>query len=188
MILKQYGITYKRLNTEHLEMLREWRNNPEITQFMQKRAHITPEMQLRWFASINNNNNYYFIIQAEGKDIGLINCKNISHKAKNAEIGIFISDASFKKSKVFLYASMTILNFSFNFLKLKEIFAKVIDSNEAFLKIIHKLNFEFADSKGEDVKSQIFSLSKDNYLLLFEKYALINKLLTFEEMNLEIIF
>ena len=187
MILKQYGITYKQLSADYLEMLRGWRNAPEVTQFMQIRAFITPEMQLKWFNSINNACNYYFIINAEGKDVGLVHCKNINQNEKNGEIGIFISDIQFKKSKVFLYASMTILNFSFNCLNLEKVNAKVIDSNESFLKIINKLNFELTNNKEEDIKSQIFSLSKENYMLLFEKYSLINKLLSFEDMNLEII-
>ena len=73
MKISKYGIDLVRLTEEDIEMLRQWRNSPQIQQFMEYREEITAEMQKKWFDSINNVNNFYFIIHFEGQKIGLIN-------------------------------------------------------------------------------------------------------------------
>ena len=77
MIIKKFGITFKRLEKNDIELLRQWRNAPSISQYMEYREHITPEMQEEWFESVNNNNNLYFIIEYKGKKIGPTNGKDI---------------------------------------------------------------------------------------------------------------
>lgn len=55
MIISKYNIRYIRLQEEDIELVRKWRNHPSITKYMVYREEITPEMQKKWFASINNN-------------------------------------------------------------------------------------------------------------------------------------
>ena len=60
MIVRKYGITLRRLALEDIELVRQKRNSQEIRQVMHFKDEITPEMQLKWFESINNFENYYF--------------------------------------------------------------------------------------------------------------------------------
>ena len=85
MILEGYGVKLYRLTEEKIELLRRWRNDPKIQQYMGYREHITSEMQKAWFERINNDNNYYFIIEYEGKEIGCINIKDIDYVKKTCE-------------------------------------------------------------------------------------------------------
>ncbi|MDD3878188.1 MAG: GNAT family N-acetyltransferase [Bacteroidales bacterium] len=180
MVLKQYGIIYKRVKSENLEMLRQWRNHPDIVRFMIKRDYITEEMQEAWFKSINNNKNYYFIISLEGFDIGLIHCKDIDFDNKTGETGIFIFDKAYTKTKVFLYASMSIINFAFYHLRLDKLYINVVKENLHFLKIINNLNF-IEDISYTGCIEKRFYLMKEAYEKLFEKHANIKKMLNLEK-------
>lgn len=109
MIAEQYGLKYKRVTLEDIELIRHWRNQSFIRETMQFQEYITPEMQLKWFNNINNKNNYYFIIEVDNKKIGLINCKNAHPITREAEGGIFIWDISYWNTPVPAFASLTML-------------------------------------------------------------------------------
>jgi len=66
MVLSNYDITLVRLTYDQLELVRNWRNDPKISQYMEFRDYITPEMQIKWFNKVNNRNNYYFVIEYRG--------------------------------------------------------------------------------------------------------------------------
>lgn len=88
----KYGITLRRITENDIELVRQWRNHPDIMNTMQFREHITPEMQKKWFGSINNFNNFYYIIHYKNEKIGLINNKNVNWAERTSEAGIFIWD------------------------------------------------------------------------------------------------
>lgn len=67
MIVKQYGVTYKRVQESDIELIRYWRNRDFIRNTMQFQEYITPFMQKEWFKKINNPFNYYFIVEYEEK-------------------------------------------------------------------------------------------------------------------------
>lgn len=92
LVLEGYGVKLKRLTHDKIELLRQWRNDPKIQQYMIYRETITPEMQEKWFQKINNDHNFYFIIEYEGKEIGCVNIKDVDYEKKCGEPGIFIYD------------------------------------------------------------------------------------------------
>ena len=81
MKISNYDVSLELLTENKIEMVRQWRNDPKIQQYMEYRETITPEMQKKWFDKLNNGkDNFYFIIQYKGEDIGLINVKDIAYK------------------------------------------------------------------------------------------------------------
>ena len=45
LVIEGYGVKLKRLTHDKIELLRQWRNDPKIQQYMIYREEITPEMQ-----------------------------------------------------------------------------------------------------------------------------------------------
>ena len=113
MQLKKYDVVLTRLTHDKIEMVRNWRNHPKIAKFMEYKEYITPEMQETWFNKINNEHNYYFIIEFEGKEIGLINMRNIDYEKGQGEGGIFIFDDEYLNSDVSFRASLCQADFCF---------------------------------------------------------------------------
>ena len=71
MILDFSGIRLRQIELEDIELLRVWRNDHKIGQFMFFREHITKEMQLACYKSLTFND-FYFIIEYQDKTLGLI--------------------------------------------------------------------------------------------------------------------
>jgi RimJ/RimL family protein N-acetyltransferase len=164
MIVRQYGVTYHRLRPEHLEMLRYWRNQEYIRNTMQFKDYITPAMQLKWFDKINNKYNYYFIIEHEGKKIGLINCKDTEPDSRVAEGGIFIWEKDYWGTPIPAFASLTLLQAVFEIFKTGEAsVATVACDNKRALEFNSMLGYEIKDKTPDGNYYKLY-LSKEKYM------------------------
>ena len=164
MEISGYGVTLRRLTEDKIEMVRNWRNDPKIQQYMEFRDYITPEMQKKWFESIDNDNNFYFIIIYEGKEIGLINIKNVDYDKMDGEPGIFIYEDEYLNTDVPMRASFCLGDFVWNTLKLKSEYIHVLKSNERAIK--NNLFFGFKLLPGQDgVENQKYVLTLETVML-----------------------
>jgi UDP-4-amino-4,6-dideoxy-N-acetyl-beta-L-altrosamine N-acetyltransferase len=129
MRISKYGVSLIRLTEEDLELVRHWRNADEIKKYMNFQEYITPEMQKKWFDSINNPENFYYIIEYKGDKIGLINDKNINWKEKTAEGGLFIWDKRYVNSVVPIMISFLVLEIAYFLLGWNKTYIKVRKDN-----------------------------------------------------------
>lgn len=145
MIVEQYGVTYTRVREEHIELIRYWRNQPFIRDTMQFREYITPEMQKAWFDKINNKYNYYFIIEVDGKKIGLINCKDTEPNTRIAEGGIFLWDKEYWGTPIPGFAALTMLECVFEIFRSGDAsVVTVAKSNARALSFNKRLGYEIS--------------------------------------------
>lgn len=163
MIVKQYGVTYHRVLPKDLETLRYWRNQAFIRETMQFKEYITPFMQQKWFEKINNPYNYYFIIEYQGKKIGLINCKDTDKDTRLAEGGIFIWDTDYWGTSIPVFASLTMLEAVF------EVF-KSGDASVATVSVDNKKALDFNLMLGYEIKETSSDGKWYKLLLTKERY------------------
>ena len=104
MIISKGNIVFRKLIHDDIELVRNHRNSSDVSQFMEYREQITPEMQEKWFKSISNNNNLFFVIEYKGEKIGLINGRDIDWEKHSMETGIFIWDKKFLNTHIPLLA------------------------------------------------------------------------------------
>lgn len=161
MILEGYGVKLHRLTEEKIELLRRWRNDPKIQQYMGYREHITSDMQKAWFKRINNDNNYYFIIEYEGKEIGCINIKDIDYDKKTGEPGIFIWDDEYLNTDVPIRASFCQDDFIWNILKLDSLHIHVLKSNERAVNLNLFWGYRLLPNQDE-LELQEYVLTRDD--------------------------
>lgn len=187
MIIKQFGITLKRLTLEDIELVRTWRNDSEIKKSMNFREHISKDMQLKWFHSINNKFNYYFLIYYKGVAIGVINAKNVDEQQKIGEGGIFIWDTREEFSLAPVYASLTMLNTVF---KRMDFFEKSIiqvrRENEKAIYYNTVLGYKENPELSTD-EVLFFELTKERFYQYTERLNKITQKLTndFEEPRMQ---
>lgn len=162
MIYRQFGIELVRLEKENIEMLRHWRNAPEIVKNMEFQAYITSSMQEEWFEKINNIQHFYFLIKKDNEWLGLIHLSNIDYHKKIADAGIFISNQSYINTSIPAHSSFALLNFAFGDLGLKSVYIKVNKNNTKALKYNQHLGFLYTE---ESINSDfiIMKLSHRNY-------------------------
>lgn len=160
LVLSNYGVTLRRLTHNKIEMLRQWRNDPKIQQYMFYREYITPEMQERWFVNLDKEHNYYFIIEYEGKEIGLINVKNIDFEKSNGESGVFIYDDSYLSTDVAYRAHLVMFDFIYEVLGLDYTYSHMLDDNSRAIRFA-----QFMGSKADiQIDNNTYVLYADDYL------------------------
>lgn len=172
-VLEDYDVKLVRLTEDKIEKVRLWRNTPQIAQYMEFREEITPEMQSKWFDSINNDNNLYYIIDFKGEEIGLINIKDIDNSTKSGESGVFIYSDKYLNSDISYRAHLCLFDYYFLDLCYNELHAHILESNRRASRLSEYLGYKQLDPTS-------FSLLRENYLMnknrlrFIKKYRIIN--------------
>lgn len=160
--ITKYGVSLKRLTHDKIELVRRWRNDPKISQYMEYRDEITPEMQERWFDKINNKFNYYFLIEVDGKEIGLINVRDIDYELRIGEPGIFIWDDEYLNSTISFNAALNLTDFCFENLGLKELVIHVLKDNRRAIQFNKAYGYTLSPNQ-ETVYNQEYRMDYETY-------------------------
>jgi UDP-4-amino-4,6-dideoxy-N-acetyl-beta-L-altrosamine N-acetyltransferase len=154
------GITLKKINENDLELIRNWRNSDFVKQFMIYKENITPEMQKKWYESVNNEFNYYFIILSQDSAVGLANLKDIDYKSNTAEWGVFLNSAKYLNGIIGIQSTISLLEFAFNELELQVVRSSILLANESAIKFNKQLGVNVIDGGNGLVKGE---LTKNNF-------------------------
>jgi UDP-4-amino-4,6-dideoxy-N-acetyl-beta-L-altrosamine N-acetyltransferase len=169
MMIRKYGLTLHRLSQKHLELVRVQRNNESIRRHMFYQDHITPEMQQKWFNTINNYKNYYFVIEYKGELVGLINGKNVDYEKKTTEGGLFIWDEKYWTSLVPVVASIIMADLTFSLVGIEQTFAEVQSKNIRAVNYNLQLGYQLY-SEDKNAGKQVYVLTRENYLKHSERF------------------
>ena len=171
MIVERGNIKLCRLTEEHIELVRQRRNAPEIQKRMEYREHITPEMQLDWFNKINNVNNNYFLIETNDKFIGLINGENVEWDTGITNNGgIFIWDNDYMESIEILQATLLLTDLGY-YLGLKNNYIRVLRDNLRAIAFNTSLGYKLLPGQ-EQIYNQKYELTANSYFKATEKIRL----------------
>lgn len=169
MIIKKFGIVLESLTPETAELIRNWRNSPEINKFMDYRKIITIDEQKQWFEKIQHDNSNYFLIRKNELPIGMIHIEKIDFESHSAHVGLFIGDAGYHGTGVALSASLSLLEYAFGSLNLHSVFAKVKNDNVQAVQYNQFLGFEKYEKFNDDffywiLTKERFKLKKNDLL------------------------
>jgi len=163
MRLVKYGVTLRRITENDLELLRNWRNSEQIKKFMHFREFITPEMQRKWFESVNNPDNYYYIIEYRENSIGLINEKNFDRTGTGTtESGIFIADENFSNSHVPVCASLILIEINLYWFNGKDSYIRILRDNYRSVNYNRQLGYVLCPGQ-EQVDNQLYVMTRKNF-------------------------
>lgn len=162
----KYGITLSRLTENDIELVRYWRNRPEIRNTMIYRKYISKDRQKKWFSSINNNYNYYYLIIYKNEKIGLIHNKNVECKDSSSEAGIFIWNDTY--DFVPFLASLLLCEIGFYVLYGGDSYVRVLRSNARAYEYNLLLGYEVIEDVSE-LDYIRMKLTKESFKLSTEK-------------------
>ena len=164
MRISRYGVILERLNAEHSELVRQWRNDQKISRFMFYKGEITQRMQHEWFESIDNEQNFFFLIYYNSNPVGLINISSIDWENKTAYTGLYIYDDTFLSSDIPVMASLAMLDVFFLMFDIQSVYAKVKGNNKA----AHNYNSSLGFTRTKKIEYGLgyeYMLQKEIYLL-----------------------
>lgn len=160
-MLDAMGIRLVRLQQKDIELVRQWRNSEAVRSHMAYRDEITAEMQRAWFARLNPDCQYFYIIETQGRRVGLVNIKDIADHT--GEGGIFIADESMQNSFIPLQALLAMYDFGFGALGLRAITAHILADNQRAIRLNQSLGFR-KDPGQEDMHNQRWQLAHEDYV------------------------
>jgi UDP-4-amino-4,6-dideoxy-N-acetyl-beta-L-altrosamine N-acetyltransferase len=160
--LEKYGVVLDRLAERDLEMVRNWRNSPEISRFMVYREHITPEMQAKWFASLDPQRDFHFVIRFEGIPCGLSDLKKINVADRTCVGGIFMAP-EFWNTDVPLRATFCASDFAFFDYGLETMLSSVLKTNTRAIRFNLGLGYRIVNNAADEALTYDIRLEKADY-------------------------
>ena len=130
------------LRPEDMEMIREWRNLPRVSDFMYTDHVISPEEHAAWFARIIRDTGCkYWIIVCDGEDVGLVNLYNIDRKNRRCYWAFYVVSPNVRGKGVGSYAEYAILSYVFDELKLEKLCCEVLAFNKGVVEMHRRFGF-----------------------------------------------
>jgi len=128
------NVQLKRLTENELELLMNWRMQPDITKMMLTDPVLTLEGQKKWFEKIKNDKSQIkWIIFSDNIPIGSAYLDNIDYENKRCEMGWLVSQKKHRSFKLTFSVLANICNFIFENLGLNKVHGTIIDDNKIIL-------------------------------------------------------
>lgn len=137
-----------------LEMVRGWRNSPEVSRWHITRDIITPAMQEAWFQSICDrpDRHMVWIIETlEARPLGVIQLKDIQKQHRNGELGLYIAELADRGNIYATEAFYLVLNYAFGTLKLHKVTGYYLVENH----VARRLNAHFGYSEEGRLREHV---------------------------------
>ena len=154
---------------DHLELLRNWRNSPDVSRHFIYRDLISSKQQEEWYRNVSESGTgFYWIIMVGERAVGLTDVKNIEWHRKTGESGIFIAIPEYRNLIVPLDSIVTRVDYCFNELPLVRLTGQILAHNSKALALSCLVGFiEVGESnqeiRGERVTVKHVELTKAAY-------------------------
>lgn len=135
-------IKLREFKAEDIEMVRNWRNSKEVSQYMYTENHISSEQQKLWFEKISKDSSaQYWIIEYEGKPLGLVSITEISHVFDSCFWAFYLGDSSVRGAGIGSKIEYNILKYVFEELGLNKLRCEVLTTNPSVIAMHEKFGF-----------------------------------------------
>lgn len=139
-IIQAYKVTLREVCQDDLEMLRNWRNMPEIRFNMINQEVISSEQQQNWFSDLHETNQQHFVVEYKGQAIGYANFKP-DEKGNGGQTGLYIGNKKYKGTILAFCLALALLDYVFMELKVNHLEADVFSHNKAALRFNEQLGY-----------------------------------------------
>ena len=124
------------------DMIREWRNLPQVADYMYTDHVIGPEEHAAWFSRILQDPSYkYWIIVCDGEDVGLANLYAIDRRNRRCYWAYYIVSPNVRGKGVGSFVEYAVLNYVFDDLKLEKLCCEVLAFNRGVVEIHRRFGF-----------------------------------------------
>ena len=134
-------ISLKKLTKDDIEIVRQWRNSKDVASYMYTESYISEEKQTKWFESINWNNSMYWIIEYNGKKLGLASISNLNLTLQSCYWAFYLGDTSVRGAGIGAKVEYNVLNYVFDELELNKLRCEVFVTNDKVIKMHEKFGF-----------------------------------------------
>jgi RimJ/RimL family protein N-acetyltransferase len=165
--LDAYGVNLRRLERADIELVRTWRNHPEVARHMLSQAHITAEQQLNWFIRIDAaSDRAHYLVSHKGQPTAFASVTSNTGEALAEsdilEAAIYLAPDSRCRGTMLAFAPALALNDAcFDALRCTQLVARVRRENAAALRFNARMGYRETGIAGNLVH---LALSRDDYV------------------------
>lgn len=153
--------SWRKIEAGDQERLRQWRNQPEIRQWMYTHHEISKEEHQRWFrAALIHPDREYYVVLLDEMPVGLAYYYEILRSQGRGSWGYYLAEASARGKGLATWIEYQMIERAFSELALKKLCCEVIVRNEAVWKFHLSVGFQqealykqhlWRDGQGLDV-------------------------------------
>lgn len=130
------GTTLRKIEEKDLEMIMNWRMDPDITRYMNTDPKLTIEGQREWLKRIETDDKVlYWLIEADGVPAGVICLIEIDWENKTSSWGYYIGEKKCRSLKMALSLEMSLYDFVFDELGFDSLHNEVFALNKGVIKL-----------------------------------------------------
>ena len=142
---------------------------------MEFQSEISPEMQEKWFKSIDNDANLYYIIIYNHEEIGLINIKDIDTRTGCGESGVFIYCDKYLNSDISYRAHLVLFDYYFLQLGYENLKAHIKAFNKRASRLVLFIGYKQIDSTEYVLNKEDYIFNKNRERFVKKYNYLINR-------------
>ena len=136
-------IALRDVRSDDKEMIRNWRNSPEVSRYMLTDRYITVEAHEQWFQkSLEDETSRHWIVTYNGQDVGLVNLHDIDYVNQRCYKGFYIADPRMRGKGIATFVEHEISCIAFEQLKLNKLCAEILSWNERNLQRHCRLGYK----------------------------------------------
>jgi UDP-4-amino-4,6-dideoxy-N-acetyl-beta-L-altrosamine N-acetyltransferase len=140
------------ISLDDADQLLRWRNSPEVARWMFDARPISPSDHIAWLqARLDSPGDRYWIIESDGRDVGLVHLDDVESADGTASWGLYIGDPSARGRGVATAALTRVLEIAFDELHLSKVRAEVLESNAPSLALHERLGFTRAGEERDRI-------------------------------------
>ena len=144
ILLEGRRVLLRPITREDTPLIVKWRNSGAVRENFIFRETFTEEMHNHWLdtkVASGEVVQYIIVDKSDQKPVGSVYFRDISEKNRSAEYGIFIGEDSARGKGLGKEAIRLFTDFGFDTLGLHRISMRVLDRNEASIKVNESLGF-----------------------------------------------
>jgi len=162
MRFTRFGITLEKLQHEHLERVRHWRNSDLVLPYMRYRKVIQPEDQVRWFEAMDPAKNWYFVAHLRNVPFALFHIRDIEWTQAYGESGGFVGEPGFLGRPEAARATLAVMDFAFFLLQLRSLQAHYNPRLPGIARFNEQLGYQIVGQEADGFWSA--SVTSERYL------------------------
>jgi RimJ/RimL family protein N-acetyltransferase len=152
----RFGVTLRRLERNHLEIVRRWRNSDWVRPNMRHRSVVEPGDQARWFEGLDPRNDWYFMAHVSDAAFALFHLKAVDWTRETAESGGFVGDPAFIGRPEPAQATLALMDFAFLLLSLDSLEAQYQTALPRIMRFNDQLGYRvFRDEADGFVRAAV---------------------------------
>lgn len=134
-------VELRKLKHEDIQLVRSWRNSPEVSSYMYNESYITEEDQERWFKNLDKEKSRYWVITYNNKKLGLASITGIDRTLQSCYWAFYLGDTSVRGAGIGAKVEYNVIEYVFSELALNKLRCEVFVSNDKVIKMHEKFGF-----------------------------------------------